>query len=182
MQRLFRSVQGRFVLALALLVALGGCTIYLTDGETSVRSSVRGRITFGVPLNDVISYFAATRGEGSTYYVGDSIAFDIRTNRDGWLTLTSIDPDGYVHTFARNIFVRGGSTRTIEGPDARHIFTVDPPRGLLRIRASFTSGRTDPSRVQYRNQRGEEAWTQSISVDVRPYETRDVVETHIFVR
>lgn len=165
-----------------LALVLGGCTIYLSDGETSVRTSVRGRITFGVPLQEVITRFTPTRGVGANYRVGESIAFDIRTSSDGYVTLTSIDPDGYVHTFARNIFVSGGTTQTIEGPDRRHIFTVDPPRGLLRIRASFTSGRTDTSRVRYRDQRGEEAWTQSISVDVRPYDTRDVVETHIYVR
>lgn len=165
-----------------LALVLGGCTIYLTDGETSVRTSVRGRITFGVPLQDVITRFTPSRGVGANYRVGESIAFDIRTTSDGYVTLTSIDPDGFVHTFARNIFVSGGTTHTIEGPDRRHIFTVEPPRGLLRIRASFTSGRTDTSRVSYRDQRGEEAWTQSISVDVRPYDTRDVVETHIYVR
>lgn len=182
MRRIWNTSAGRVAAALALVLALGGCTVYLTDGETSVRTSVRGRITFGVPLNDVISYFAPTRGAGANYRVGESIAFDIRTDRSGYVTLTSIDPDGYVHTFSRNIYVRGGSRQTIEGPDARHIFTVDPPRGLLRIRASFTSSRTDPGRVSYRDKRGEDAWTQSISVDVRPYDVRDVVETHIYVR
>lgn len=173
---------GRLAAVAALILALGGCTVYLSDGETSVRSSIRGRITFGIPLSDVVTYFAPSRGAGANYRVGESIAFDLRTTTDGYVTLTSIDPDGYVHTFARNIPVEGGVRQTIEGPDRRHIFTVDPPRGLLRIRASFTSGRTDTSRVSYRDQRGEEAWTQSISVDVRPYDTRDVVETHIYVR
>jgi hypothetical protein len=182
MRRMLGSAFGRLAFATVLIVALGGCTIYLTDGEASVRTSVRGRITFGVPLDDVITRFTPTRGVGASYRVGDPIAFDVRTTNDGYLTLTSIDPDGFVHTFARNISVRGGVTQTIEGPDSRHIFTVDPPRGLLRIRASFTSGRTDTSRVTYRGQRGEDAWTQSISVEVRPYDVRDVVETHIYVR
>ena len=170
------------MLALGLVLALGGCTVYLTDGETSVRPSVRGRITFGIPLNEVISVFQPSRGVGANYRVGESIAFDVRTESDGYLTLTSIDPDGYVHTFARNIFIRGGRTVTLEGPESRHIFTVEPPRGLLRIRASFSSDRTDTSRVRYQGQRGEEAWTQSISVELRPYDVRDVAETHIYVR
>lgn len=182
LRRPLGSVFARLAFVTALILALGGCTVYLTDGETSVRSSVSGRITFGIPLDDVITYFAPTKGEGSTYRVGEQISFDIRTSSDGYVTLTSIDPDGYVHTFARNIFVRGGYTQTIEGPDRRHIFSVDPPRGLLRIRASFTGSRTDPSRVRYQGQRGEEAWTQSISVDVRDYDTRDVDETYIYVR
>ena len=182
LRRSFGSVFGRLAAVTALILALGGCTIYLADGETTVRSSIRGRITFGVPLDDVITYFAPTRGAGASYRVGEQIAFDIRTTTDGYVTLTSIDPDGFVHTFVRNVYVRGGVRQTIEGPDRRHIFVVDPPRGTLRIRASFTGQRTDPSRVRYQGQRGEEAWTQSISVDVRDYDTRDVVETHIFVR
>lgn len=182
LRRKLGSPLARLIAAAALVLVLGGCTVYLSDGETSVRSSIRGRITFGVPLHDVITRFTPTKGAGANYRVGESIAFDIRTTSDGYVTLTSIDPDGYVHTFARNIFVRGGVRQTIEGPDRRHIFTVDPPRGLLRIRASFTSGRTDSSRVSYRDKRGEDAWTQSIAVDVRPYDRRDVVETHIYVR
>jgi hypothetical protein len=182
MPRTVRPALARLAGALVLILALGGCTIYLTDGEATVRSSVRGRITFGVPLQDVITYFQPSKGAGATYRVGESIAFDIRTTNDGFVTLTSIDPDGFVHTFARNIFVRGGSIQTIEGPDRRHIFTVEPPRGLLRVRASFTSGRTDPSRVSFRGKRGEEAWTQSITVDVRPYDVRDVAETYLYVR
>lgn len=182
MLRMPGSIFAQLVLAMTLVLALGGCTVYLTEGETSVRTSVRGRITFGVPLQEVITQFTPTRGAGATYRVGEAIAFNLRTTSDGYVTLTSIDPDGYVHTFARNIFVRGGTTQTIEGPDRRHIFTVEPPRGLVRIRASFTSGRTDTSRVSYRDKRGEEAWTQSISVDVRPYDTRDVAETYIHVR
>lgn len=173
--------MSRLAATAVLALLLGGCTIYLTDDAT-VRTTARGRVTFGIPLSEVITHFAPTRGQGASYRVGESIAFDVRTTRDGYLTLTSIDPDGYVHTFARNIFVRGGAVRTIEGPDRRHVFSVDPPRGLVRVRASFTSGATDPSRVTYRGQRGEEAWTQSISVELRPYDTRDVAETHIYVR
>jgi hypothetical protein len=166
----------------ALILTLGGCTIYLTDDGSSVRTTVRGRIVFGFPLQDVITHFAPSRGIGANYGVGESIAFNVQTTSDGYLTLTSIDPDGFVHTFARNIHVEGGVRHRIEGPDRRHIFTVEPPRGLLRIRASFTSGRTDTSRVDYEQRRGEEAWTQGISVELRPYDTRDVAETHIYVR
>lgn len=175
------SVRG-LLAALLTSLLLSGCTVYLNDGESTVRTSIGGTLTFGVPLQDVITYFEPSRGQGAAYRVGDSIAFDIQTTSDGYLTLTSIDPDGYVHVFARNVFVRGGAVRTIEGPDRRNIFSVGPPRGLVRIRASFTSEPTDTTRVTYQGRRGEDAWTESIVVDVRPFEVRDIAETHIIVR
>ena len=165
-----------------LLLALAGCTVYVRDGEAYVRTSVRGTITFGVPLHNVITLFEPTRGQGAGYRIGDRISFNVRTDRDGYLTLTSIDEDGFVHTFARNIFIRGGRTVTLDGPDSRHVFSVEPPRGVVRVRASFSSGRTDTTRVRYTGQRGEDAWTQRISVDLAPHDVRDVVETWIRVR
>lgn len=182
-QRVPRLPRPALAAAIILLVAtLASCTVYLTDGETSVRTSVRGRISFGIPLDPIIHRFAPTRGEGSTYRVGEEIAFTVQTSADGYITLTAIDPDGLVYTFARNLFVRGGQVTTISGPSSREVFTIEPPRGLQRVRASFTPSRTDTSRVTYRGRRGEEAWTQGIVVELRDFPTRDVAETYFYIR
>src|SRR5690625_433841 len=176
---MIRKLRPALLAFIALATLLAGCTVYFDDG-TSFRMRIQG--TFGVQLSNVIERFEPTRGHGSSYRVGEEIAFNVRTNRDGYLTLSTINSDGRVDTFVRNIYVRGVRTVTIDGADARHIFRVKPPRGTLRIRASFTPSRTDTSRVSYAGIRGEEAWTESITVELRPHDVRDVRETYIRVR
>lgn len=171
------------ILAAAALVALlSACTVTFVPGETTVRTRVEGRVSFGLELSDVIEVFEPTQGHGSTYYVGDTISFRVRTNQDGWLTLSAIDPDGFVYVFARNLFVEGGRTRIISGTSPRTEFVLTPPRGFHRVRATFTPSRTDEGRVTYRGRSGENAWTNSIVVELRPYPVRDVVETNFTLR
>ena len=59
-------------------------------------------------------------------------------------------------------------------------FSLRPPRGLHRVRASFTPNAT-PGRVVYRGIVTEERWTQSIVSEVNPYDVRDIVETRFFL-
>jgi hypothetical protein len=165
---------GFLVVLLGLVVA--GCRIVVTPGNVSVGTSLR----FGIELSSVIQVFEPTRGAGSGYRVGDSISFRILTNRTGYITLSAIDPDGTVYVFARNIYVRGGETTTISGADSRTIFTLQPPRGLHRVRAAFTPSATGAA-ITYTNVYGEDNWTRIVVNDVRPYEVRDIVETRFFL-
>ena len=167
--------------ALALLVS--ACTVTVVPGEgTTVRTRVSGQVTFGIDLSDVILEFAPTRGRGATYYVGETISFRVRSDRDGYVTLTAIDPDGSVYVFARNIWIEGGYAQEISGTSPRTEFLLTPPRGYHRVRASFTPSRTDEGRVSYRGRSGVDAWTNSIAVELRPYDVRDVAETSFYLR
>ena len=168
----------RAAAAVAVLLLLSACTVTFLPGETEVRT--RGRVTFGFELDPVIRSFAPARGEGSTYRVGEAIAFDIRTDRDGYVTLSAIDPDGDVYVFARDLYVRAGTTR-ITGPSSRTEFALVPPRGLHRVRASFTDAPTR-GRVTYRGVAGGDAWTATIRTDIRPAQVRAVEETHFYLR
>ena len=167
-----------FGLGLALLaLTLASCTLYVSPNDDV---SVRGRVRFGIEVNDVIQVFEPNRGAGATYFVGDEVSFRVRTDRDGYVTLTALDPDGRVQTFARDVYIRGGETTVIPGRSAAYVFTVEPPRGLQRVRAYFTPSRTG-ERVRARAITGEDQWTQSIVTEVRPYDVRDIAETRFFI-
>lgn len=156
-----------------LALVLSACTIYVRPG---------GPVAVGVPLDNVIVDFQPTRGAGATYRVGDRIEFRIRTTQSGYVTLSAMDPDGRVYVFARNIYVPAHRTVILPTADMRVSFNAAPPRGLHRIRASFTSARTDPSHVHYIGRHGEGAWTTAIEVDIRGYPVRDVAVTTLTIR
>jgi Domain of unknown function (DUF4384) len=165
-------------LVIVMLVGiLAGCRVVITPGDVSVGANVR----FGIELSPIIQVFEPTRGAGSSYFVGDAIAFRILTDRSGYVTLSAIDPDGSVYVFARNIYVRGGETTTISGVDSRTVFTLAPPRGLHRVRASFTPSAINTTTITYTNVYGEDNWTRIVVNDVRPYQVRDIVETRFFL-
>ena len=160
-------------LALVLAMALSACTVYVRPG---------GPVRVDVPLDDVITSFAPTLGAGATYYVGDRVEFTIRTRESGYVTLSAMDPDGRVYVFARNIYVPAYQTVILPTPEMRVSFSAAPPRGLHRIRAAFTSSRTDPGHVHYTGRYGEGAWTSAIEFDIRDYPGRDVAVTTLYIR
>lgn len=169
----------RLKLGLMMVIVLGalaGCRVVITPGDVSVGANVR----FGIELSPIIQVFEPTRGTGSSYGVGEAISFRILTDRSGYVTLSAIDPDGTVYVFARNIYIRGGETTTLSGPDSRSIFTLQPPRGLHRVRASFTPSATGAT-ITYTNVYGEDNWTRIVVNEVRPYQVRDIVETRFFL-
>jgi hypothetical protein len=167
--RLLRLVP--FVLVLS--AALSACSIYVRPG---------GPISVGVPLDNVITFFEPTRGAGATYFVGEGVEFRIRTRDSGYVTLSAMDPDGRVYVFARNIYVPANRTVTLPTPEMRVSFSAAPPRGLHRIRAAFTSARTDPTHVHYSGRHGEGDWTSAIEIDIRGYPVRDVALTTLYIR
>ena len=73
-------------------------------------------------------------------------------------------------------------TVIIPTPEMRVSFSAAPPRGLHRIRASFTSARTNPSHVRYSTRHGEGDWTSAIQIDIRGYPVRDVAVTTLYIR
>ncbi len=167
----------KLFLALSLGLLLTSCAVYVSPGSVGTRGTVR----FGIEVSDVIRVFEPARGAGAGYFVGENISFRVFTTQDGYLTLTALDPDGAVYTFARNVYVRGGRTNLVSGPDDGSVFSLLPPRGLQRVRASFTP-RPTSGRVTYRGALGEGRWTQSIVTEVSDYDVRDIAETQFYIQ
>lgn len=167
----------RFALAMIALAVVSACTVTITSD-----SDRTGRDPFLERDDPIIQQFEPAAGEGSSYRIGSEISFRVRTRLDGYLTLTSLAPDGDVYTFARNVPVSGGRSTVIDGSDRGVVFLVDPPRGWHRVRASFTPRRTDTSRITFRGIAGEDDWRAAIRVDLEPFEERDVTETRFYVR
>lgn len=164
----------RIALAAALIataLVLSACTITIRPG---------GIGTVEHPLHPVIEEFRPTAGSGATYYVGENIEFMVVVNQSGYITLSAIDPDGSVYTFARNLYVERG-VNYLPGRAARVVYTAGPPRGLHYVRASFTSGRTDSS-VTYRGRMGTDGWNSAINLEIRNFPVRDVRETRLYIR
>jgi len=166
-------------LAALLTLVLSACTVTFIPSDVSVSTNLR----FGIELSSVIQEFRVDKGSGSSYNIGESISFVIRTDRAGYVTLTEIDPFGRVDTFGRNIFVNAG-TSIITGPDDRGTFAIGATsvQGQHRVRASFTPSPTNVTRVVYQGVVGEDGWTSSIVTDIRPFTVRDIAETHFFIR
>lgn len=140
--------------------------------------------SYGISTGNIIAQFEPDRGTGSTYSVGEKIRFRIRTNQDGFVTLTALNPDGRVEVFARNIFIRAGGTILLPTPTMEVSFSAGYPLGLHRVRASFTPSHTS-GYVNY----GEDiytvdVWTQNIVTEIEPYpeHSRDIVETSLYIR
>ncbi len=164
-----------FVSTIFAALILSGCTIYLQPG-------VSGRISIGIELHDIIAVFEPSRGASATYFIGEPVVFRIFANQSGYITLSAIDPDGRVYTFARNMAVVGGMVNALPGPSDRFVFLADRPTGFHRIRASFTDRPTDTGRVTYVGRRGDGEWTSTITVELNTANVRDVSETNLFIQ
>jgi hypothetical protein len=167
--------------ALLAAVLLSGCAVTVTDGRSTVRGTLTGRINISIPTTPVITRFSPTRGEGAVYRVGEPISFNLRTSADGYVTLTYLDAGGAVSVFARNLYVRGGVNHVLSGPDSGHIFTVGFPRGTMLIRATFTPQPTNTGIVTYVGVRNQAGWSNRIELDVRGSPYADVVQTWLTV-
>ena len=165
----------RSFLAAGLMLLLAGCTVTLVEDDRSIGGVIPER------ANDVLQRFEPRAGENSSYRVGQTISFVIRSRVEGWVTLSSLAPDGDVDVFARNVYVPARRDVLIDGGEDR-VFVVEPPRGWHRVRASFTPRRTDTGRVTFRGRAGEDAWLTAIRVELEPYDVRDVAETRFYVR
>ena len=164
----------RLAMILALASALAGCTVTITDrADGSIDT---------VGANDILQRFEPRGGAGSSYRIGDDISFVVRSRSEGYVTLSSLAPNGDVDVFARNVYVPARRDVVIDGSDRGVVFVVEPPRGWHRVRASFSPRRTDTSRVAFRGRAGEDAWSTAIRFDLAPFDVRDWAETRFYVR
>ena len=161
-----RLTFGLAAAALGLLITACTITISPAPGIT-------------ITLSDEILEFHPTRGAGATYFVGENIEFRLTTRTAGYVPLTAIDPDGTVYELSRNVRVPGG-TVFIPTREQRVVYTAAPPRGVHRIRVSFTPRPTSGT-IVYRERRGDAEWSAAIELELRPYEVRDVAETSLTI-
>jgi hypothetical protein len=162
--------------ALAAALLLSACTITIlpdTGGPNVDRPPV-------VVRPAAITSFEALR---STYRVGDTITFRIRTTSPGYVTLTAFNPDGSSYPIARNVAVRGNRLETIPGPDSRIVFFAEPPVGRHVVRAHFTPERTAET-VSFRGIASMDAWLAAIVFEIRAYgfDVDDVAEVRVDIR
>ena len=119
----------------------------------------------------------------SSYRVGDRIAFRIRTNRPGYVTLTARDPDGSVYVLARNVAVRGNRVEIVPAPLGRVSFVAAAPLGLHLVRAHFTPEPT-PERVTFVGSASLDAWLAQIVLEITGFGfgANDVAQTTLTIR
>ena len=77
------------------------------------------------------------------YEIKDKIIFNIETDRDGYLTLLDINPNGditviFPNKFHRDNFIRADKTTQVPSPSYGFEFHLQGPAGLERIKAIVT--------------------------------------------
>jgi hypothetical protein len=79
----------------------------------------------------------------SQYRIGETVRFQLKTNRDAHITLVDIGTSGgitmlFPNRFHQSHFVKGGETVTIPPPDAGFNLVVDGPPGIEQVRVIAT--------------------------------------------
>ena len=77
-------------------------------------------------------------GDVPSYVVGERISISVRSDRDAYVYLYSLQPDGSVTQILPNRFddenyLRAGETRTYPPRNAGYVFNVEAPTGLSRV-------------------------------------------------
>ncbi|MDR9391370.1 MAG: DUF4384 domain-containing protein [Trueperaceae bacterium] len=161
---------------LALAFLAGGCTVTFVGGE-----GVGGEGA-SAGVNGILAVFEPTRGPDATYRRGDDVAFSLRSRRDGYVTLSRLNPDGEVAVVARNLRVRAHRTEVLDGSRDGTRFVVGGPRGWHRVRASFSPEPASTATARLEGRFGEGDWTAALRLDLAPFEVTDVAETAFYVR
>lgn len=85
-----------------------------------------------------VEVFLDKGGDTPLYRVGERIAISVRTERDAYVYLYSLQPDGSItqilpNRFDEDNFLSAGRTRTYPPNNAGYVFNVEPPTGLSRV-------------------------------------------------
>jgi Domain of unknown function (DUF4384) len=152
-------------------------------GLSACTVSVRPNLSVSYNDSNLIAGLKPDRGQGSSYAVGSTVRFLVATRTAGYVTLVSLDPDGYSDVLVRNAFVNAGTTSFPRARDGAASFSVAPPRGYQRVRAIFTSVRpvTD---LYFQGTYDQGRWNETTNAYVQGYEPaeRDVQETYFYIR
>ena len=122
---------------LAPFVALLLLALVITAHAQGVRFEPRAIVVNPAPAFGV-SVSLDKAGDVPTYAVGERISIRVRSERDAYVYLYSLQPDGSVTQILPNRFddenyLRGGETRTYPPRDAGYVFNVEAPTGLSRV-------------------------------------------------
>lgn len=95
-----------------------------------------------------VTVFVDKSGEVPSYRVGEEIRIGVRVDRDAYVYLYSIQPDGSVTQILPNRFsddnrLSAGETRTYPPRDAGYVFNVEPPTGLSKVVAVASTRELD---------------------------------------
>ena len=87
-------------------------------------------------------------GEVPTYRVGEEIQVGVRVDRDAFVYLFSLQPDGSVtqilpNRFSDDNYLRAGETRTFPPSGAGYVFNTEPPTGLSKVVAVASTRELD---------------------------------------
>jgi len=145
--------------ALAVLISL------VTAFAQGVRFEPRAIVVNPAPSFGV-TVFLDKSGEVPSYRVGEEIEIGVRVDRDAYVYLYSLQPDGTVTQILPNRFdedndLRAGQTRTYPPSGAGYVFNVEPPTGLSKVVAVASTRELD-TRELARFQSGQDFATSDI--------------------
>ena len=95
-----------------------------------------------------VSVFLNKDGEVPTYRIGEEIRISVRVDRQAFVYLFSIQPDGSVTQILPNRFsddnrLEAGETRTYPPQNAGYVYNVEPPTGLSKVVAVASTRELD---------------------------------------
>lgn len=95
-----------------------------------------------------VTVFLDKSGEVPSYRIGEEIRIGVRVDRDAYVYLFSLQPDGSVtqilpNRFSSDNYLRAGETRTYPPSGAGYVFNVDPPTGLSKVVAVASTRELD---------------------------------------
>jgi hypothetical protein len=166
-----RKLSVRSALALGTLaLGLSACSV-----------TVRPNVSLTGSTGNLIARFAPDRGEGSSYFVGEAVRFQLTTRTAGYVTLVALQ-NGYATTLAQNVYVNAGTT-VFPRPQDGVTYNVAAPRGVQRVRAIFTRTRPTGDLILRGTYDGSQ-WNAATSAYLTPYAAgdRDVQETFLYIR
>ena len=155
----------------------------LALGLSACAPSLRANVSLGYTGSNLISSFQPDRGQGSTYFVGENIRFQLSTRTAGYVTIVSLDPNGNSNVLVRSAYVNPGSTVFPRLQDGAASFSVALPRGVQRVRAIFTRARPNVD-LYFQGVYDQGRWNDATNNYVQSYapNDRDTQETVFYIR
>ena len=150
---------------LSILAVVTVLATLVTAFAQGVRFEPRAIVVNPAPSFGV-TVFLDKSGEAPTYRVGEEIRISVRVDRDAFVYLYSLQPDGTVTQILPNRFddenyLRSGQTRTYPPSGAGYVFNVEPPTGLSKVVAVASTRELD-TRELARFQSGQNFATSDI--------------------
>lgn len=132
---------------LSPLILLAAMLAALTASAQDVRFEPRAIVVNPSP-DFGVTVFVDKSGEVPSYRVGEEIRVSVRVDRDAYVYLYSLEPDGTVTQILPNRFtsqnrLSAGETRTFPPSGAGYVFNVDPPTGLSKVVAVASTRQLD---------------------------------------